>query len=121
MLNVRDKEVIRQPGGMLCDRHIMYAANELLTLQHPSVSGMHSTLLVQKRGFPPVAEDGNLPRGVSHCNLYLFFIYIYIACDSSSLLQDYQHHTNCPILSTLYSTCADSVRGRDAALGDSRS
>ena len=77
MLNVRDKEVIRQPGGMLCDCH-MYAANELLTLQHPSVSGMRSTLLVQKRGFPPVAEDGNLPRGVSHCNFFICnIVYIY--------------------------------------------
>lgn len=38
---------------MLTDRH-MFAVNKLLKVQFPHVQGLHSTLLVQRSGFPPI-------------------------------------------------------------------
>ena len=38
---------------MLTDQH-MHAVNKLLLQQYPHLQGLHSTLLIQSSGFPPI-------------------------------------------------------------------
>ena len=55
-LRIIDKRALLE-NGMLTDRH-MYAVNKLMEKQFPDLQGLHSTLLVQTPGFPPINLSG---------------------------------------------------------------
>ena len=63
---------------MLSDRH-MYAVNKLMGIQFPDIEGFHSTLLVQRTGFPPVSieggfmQDGNIIKMITDDAITLVF------------------------------------------------
>ena len=62
-----EKEVLKTRGGMLNDWH-MYAVNKLLTQQYPHLQGLHSTLLNQTSGFPPMEMSGGFVANGKHNN-----------------------------------------------------
>ena len=64
-----EKSVITQ-NGMLTDRH-MHAVNKLLKREFPQIDGLHSTLLVQTGGFPPIRTSSGSGKHVTYLCILL--------------------------------------------------
>ena len=52
-LRYQERDDLESKSSMLSDQH-MYAVNKLLSQQYPHLQGLHSTLLIQSSGFPPI-------------------------------------------------------------------